>query len=214
MEDSYRHKGMRRRLIEHLRTRGISDERVLEAMSLLPRHFFLEKAFEEWAYEDKAFPIGVEQTISQPFTVAYQTALLDVKKGDKILEIGTGSGYQAAILAILGASVFSVERHLILHQNATMLLKKLQIPNVQTFYHDGSFGLAEHAPFDKILATAGADELPLALIEQLNIGGVLVVPIGDEAAQKMYKIQKISDIEWTEEPLDDFRFVPLLVGKA
>ena len=214
MEDSYRHKGMRRKLIQQLRERGILDENVLDAMALLPRHYFLDKAFEEWAYEDKAFPIGKEQTISQPYTVAYQSTLLTIEKGDRVLEIGTGSGYQAAILALLGAKVFSVERYLALQQKADNLLKSLQIPNVQTFHHDGSLGLIQYAPYDKILVTAGANEFPLVLLEQLKIGGILVVPIGEDGVQQMYRIKKISDTEWEEEKLDDFRFVPFLAGKA
>lgn len=213
MEDSYRHKGMRRKLIQLLRTRGIKDEKVLAAMELLPRHYFLEKAFEEWAYEDKAFPIGLEQTISQPYTVAYQSSLLCIEKGDKVLEIGTGSGYQAAILALMGAHIFTVERHQKLSEKATQLLKDLHIDNINTFHHDGTIGLATYAPYDKILVTAGADELPLALMEQLKIGGVLVVPIGDSHTQKMYRFRKTAPTEWQEERLDDFRFVPLLEGK-
>jgi protein-L-isoaspartate(D-aspartate) O-methyltransferase len=213
MEDSYRHKGMRRKLIQQLRERGIKDESVLDAMGRLPRHFFLEKAFEEWAYEDKAFPIGLEQTISQPYTVAYQSSLLKIAQGDQVLEVGTGSGYQAAILALMGAVVFSVERHLALYQKASQLLTDLQLPNIHTFHHDGTRGLADFAPYDKILVTAGADEMPLALIEQLKIGGLLVVPIGDSHIQKMCSIRKISASDWQEERWDDFRFVPLLEGK-
>lgn len=212
MEDSYRHKGMRRRLIAQLKAKGIHQNNVLDAMAMLPRHYFLEKAFEEWAYEDKAFPIGVAQTISQPYTVAYQTTLLDVQKGDKILEIGTGSGYQAAILALLGAEVHSVERYLVLHQKATALLHQLHIPNICTYHHDGSVGLPAVAPFDKILVTAAAETLPTALLMQLKIGGTLVVPIGNGDTQKMYKILKISDKEYEETIYDEFRFVPFLSG--
>jgi protein-L-isoaspartate(D-aspartate) O-methyltransferase len=212
MEDSYRHKGMRRKLIQRLQERGIKNEAVLEVMLNLPRHFFLEKAFEEWAYEDKAFPIGKEQTISQPYTVAYQTTLLQVAKGDKILEIGTGSAYQAAVLALLGAKVFSIERQSFLFEKATQLIKKLNIPNIFITLSDGMLGLKQEAPFDKILVTCGADELPLALVEQLKIGGQLVIPIGDEKTQQMYRITKLSPTEWQEERFDDFRFVPLLSG--
>lgn len=213
MEDSYRHKGMRRKLIQSLRERGVKDENVLAAMEMLPRHYFLDKAFEEWAYQDKAFPIGLEQTISQPFTVAYQSSLLELVKGDKVLEIGTGSGYQAAILALMGAEVYSVERHFILHQKATQLLADLHIENIHSFHHDGTMGLGKYAPFDKILVTAGADELPLSLMEQLKIGGLLVIPIGDSHIQKMYRYRKTSPSNWKEERFDDFRFVPLLEGK-
>ncbi|MFN7117230.1 MAG: protein-L-isoaspartate(D-aspartate) O-methyltransferase [Saprospiraceae bacterium] len=211
MEDNYRHKGLRRRLIEKLRERNELDPRVLDVMELLPRHFFLDRAFEEHAYEDKAFPIGNEQTISQPYTVAYQTTLLDVQKRDKILEIGTGSGYQAAILAMLGARVFTVERQEALYRNADALLHDLRVGNVRCFFRDGSKGLPEYAPFDKILATAGANEVPQALLDQLRIGGVLVIPVG-EKVQQMYRITRISEGEWQDEVFADFRFVPFLGG--
>ncbi|MDX1940237.1 MAG: protein-L-isoaspartate(D-aspartate) O-methyltransferase [Saprospiraceae bacterium] len=211
MEDSYRHKGMRRRLIEKLRERGIRDERVLAAMEALPRHFFLDKAFEEHAYEDKAFPIGSEQTISQPYTVAYQTSLLDVKKRDKILEIGTGSGYQAAILALMGARVYTVERQEALFHKTKTLLEALKVGNVRCFLRDGTKGLTEYAPFDKILVTAGAIGIPEALLQQLKLGGMLVIPVGEEV-QKMYRITRISENEYKEEAFDDFRFVPFLEG--
>lgn len=202
---------MRRRLIEKLRERSELDPKVLDAMEALPRHFFLDRAFEEHAYEDKAFPIGNEQTISQPYTVAYQTTLLEVKKRDKILEIGTGSGYQAAILAMLGARVFTVERQEALYRKADMLLHELRVGNVRCFFRDGSKGLPEYAPFDKILATAGASEIPQALKEQLKIGGMLIIPVG-EKVQQMYRITRIAENEWTEEIFADFRFVPFLGG--
>lgn len=202
---------MRRRLIEKLRKRGMSDERVLHVMETLPRHFFLDRAFEEHAYEDKAFPIGSEQTISQPYTVAYQTSLLNVEKRDKILEIGTGSGYQAAILAMLGARVYTVERQEALYQQAKELLEKLKVGNVRCFFRDGSKGLPEYAPFDKILATAGATEVPQPLLEQLKIGGMLVIPVG-KTVQKMYRITRTSEQDYTEEIFDSFRFVPFLKG--
>jgi protein-L-isoaspartate(D-aspartate) O-methyltransferase len=212
MEDNYRHKGMRKRLVEKLRKRGIEDERVLEAMEKLPRHYFLDKAFEEHAYEDKAFPIGSEQTISQPYTVAYQTTLLDVQKREKVLEIGTGSGYQAAILAMLGARVYTVERQEALYQRAKALLRELQFGNVRCFFRDGSKGLPEYAPFDKILVTAGAEEPPEILLKQLKIGGFIVVPIG-KTVQKMYRITRESETDFKEETFDRFRFVPFLEGK-
>ncbi len=211
MQDTYRHKGMRRRLIAQLRERGISDEKVLAAMEALPRHFFLDKAFEEHAYEDKAFPIGSEQTISQPYTVAYQTSLLQVQKRDKILEIGTGSGYQAAILALLGARVYTVERQEALYHSAKALLEQLNIGNVRCFLRDGYKGLPEYAPFDKILVTAGAAEVPPALLEQLKTGGILVIPVGEEV-QRMYRITRLSEREYREETFDNFRFVPFLEG--
>lgn len=212
MEDNYRHKGMRKRLVEKLRRRGIEDEQVLEAMEKVPRHYFLDRAFEEHAYEDKAFPIGSEQTISQPYTVAYQTSLLDVQKREKVLEIGTGSGYQAAILAMLGARVYTVERQEALYQRAKALLRELQFGNVRCFFRDGSKGLPEYAPFDKILVTAGAEETPEMLLKQLKIGGFIVVPIG-KTMQNMYRITRISETDFKEETFDRFRFVPFLKGK-
>jgi protein-L-isoaspartate(D-aspartate) O-methyltransferase len=212
MEDNYRHKGLRRRLIEELKGKGIKDERILDAMLQIPRHFFLDKAFEEWAYSDKAFPIGKEQTISQPYTVAFQTELLEVKKGEKILEIGTGSGYQAAVLSLLGAKVFSVERQTALYQSSKKLLADLQFPNIKTFLSDGNDGLPKNAPFDKIIFTAGADTLPTKLLEQLKIGGFLVLPLGDDKIQTMYRILKISETEFEKQKFGDFRFVPFLKG--
>jgi len=212
MEDNYRHKGMRKRLVDKLRRRGIEDEQVLEAMEKVPRHYFLDRAFEEHAYEDKAFPIGSEQTISQPYTVAYQTSLLDVQKREKVLEIGTGSGYQAAILAMLGARVYTVERQEALYQRAKALLRELQFGNVRCFFRDGSKGLPEYALFDKILVTAGAEEMPEMLLKQLKIGGFIVVPIG-KTMQNMYRITRISETDFKEETFDRFRFVPFLKGK-
>lgn len=202
---------MRKRLIDQLRKRGIADERVLEVMGALPRHFFLDKAFEEHAYEDKAFPIGNEQTISQPYTVAYQTILLAVKKRDKVLEIGTGSGYQAAVLAMLGARVYTVERQETLYERTKSLLDTLKLGNIRCFFRDGSKGLPEYAPFDKIIATAGATEVPEALLEQLAISGSLVIPVGKKV-QKMYRITRVSEREFKEEVFDSFRFVPFLEG--
>jgi protein-L-isoaspartate(D-aspartate) O-methyltransferase len=210
LEDSYRHKGMRKRLIAALRVKGISDEKVLTAMEALPRHFFLDKAFEDHAYDDKAFPIGNEQTISQPYTVAYQTSLLEIKPREKVLEIGTGSGYQAAVLAMLGGRVYSVERQEVLFHKAKAQLADLGL-SVRCYFKDGSKGLPEFAPFDKIIVTAGALVVPEPLKNQLNVGGILIIPVGDEV-QTMYKITRISDKEWKEEKLDNFRFVPFLDG--
>ncbi len=211
MEDNYRHKGMRRQLVEELRSKGIQDEAVLSAINQLPRHFFLEKAFVEWAYQDKAFPIGKEQTISQPYTVAYQTALLKIKKRESVLEIGTGSGYQAAILALLGARVYTLERQELLYSRSTQLLKALGLGGVRTYLRDGYKGLPELAPYDKILVTAGAPEIPQNLCKQLKIGGVLVVPVG-EKVQRMYKITRLSDTDFEHQQLDNFKFVPFLKG--
>lgn len=212
MTDSYRHKGMRKRLVEQLRQRGITDEAVLAAIGAVPRHFFLDKAFEEHAYEDKPFPIGHQQTISQPFTVAYQTALLQIHPGDRVLEIGTGSGYQAAILAALGARVFSVERQEALYHKAQDLLKKLGFNTVRCFFRDGNLGLPEWAPFNKMIATAGAAEVPKALLEQLAVGGILVIPVGDSEGQRMLRILRTGPAAFETETLDDFRFVPFLGG--
>ncbi len=212
LKDTYRHKGLRKKLISVLKKKGINDQLVLEAMLAIPRHFFLEKAFEEWAYQDKAFPIGNQQTISQPFTVAYQSQLLKVKKRDKILEIGTGSGYQAAVLAMMGARVYTVERQELLHQRATILLGKMGLKGIRTYFRDGGNGLPEFAPFEKIIVTAGSTEMPEELKKQLAIGGHLVVPVGDDQSQRMYRVTRIAETEFKEEVFDHFRFVPFLKG--
>jgi len=209
--DTYRHKGLRKRLVESLRNRGISDEAVLSALSAVPRHFFLDKAFEEHAYEDKAFPIGNDQTISQPFTVAYQTVLLNIQPRDRVLEIGTGSGYQAAILAALGARVFTIERQEALYHHTKALLDQLGFKSIKCYFGDGTKGLPQYAPYEKIIVTAGAPVVPDALKEQLMIGGILVIPVGEEV-QYMYRIRRISATEFEEETLEAFRFVPFLEG--
>lgn len=211
MTDTYRHKGLRKRLVDALRQRGIRDEAVLAAINAVPRHFFLDKAFEEHAYEDKPFPIGNEQTISQPYTVAYMTALLEVKPADRVLEIGTGSGYQAAILAVMGARVFTVERQEALYLQAKGLLAELGFGSVRCFFRDGTKGLPEYAPYHKIVVTAGAPVVPDALKQQLEIGGMLVIPVGDEV-QSMYRFTRLSATEFQEDILDSFRFVPFLEG--
>jgi len=198
-------------MVDALRQRGITDEAVLAAMAAVPRHYFLDKAFEEHAYEDKPFPIGCEQTISQPFTVAYQTQLLDLKNGDRVLEIGTGSGYQAAILAALGAKVFTVERQEALYFSTKKHLDELGLKTVKCFFRDGSKGLSEKAPFDKIIVTAGAPVIPEPLKQQLAIGGILVIPVG-ESVQTMLRIKRLSETEFEEQRLADFRFVPFLEG--
>ena len=211
MKDSYRHKGLRKKLIKTLREKGMEDETVLRAMAAIPRHLFLEKAFEEWAYTDKAFPIGNKQTISQPFTVAYQTNLLEVKKRDHILEIGTGSGYQAAILAFLGARVYTVERQETLYRKTASLLQDLGFKSIRTFLKDGSKGLPDYAPFDKIIVTAAVATIPHSLLDQLKVGGILVIPVG-EKVQKMCKIIRLSETRYSREYLNNFQFVPLLSG--
>lgn len=209
--DGYRHKGMRNKLVQQIQKKGITNQRILEAIKMLPRHFFLDKAFEEWAYQDKPFPIAKDQTISQPYTVAYQTQLLQVKKGDKILEIGTGSGYQASILSMLGAKVHTIERHETLYLTAKKLNKELKIPRIHFYYQDGFKGIPHLAPFDKILVTAGATEKPQALLNQLAIGGQMVIPIGKDV-QIMYRITRTSETNFSDEKFDNFKFVPFLPG--
>lgn len=213
MEDSHRHKGMRRQMVLELYQKGIRDEQLLGAMQTLPRHFFLDKAFEEHAYQDKAFPIDNGQTISQPYTVAYQTSLLQIQKRDKVLEVGTGSGYQAGILALLGARVYTVERHERLYREARALLEQLDLLGVRCYFGDGYKGLGEFAPFDKILVTAGAPYIPVALKKQLKIGGRLVIPVGDQSTQQMWLIRRLGEQKYEEQALGNFRFVPLIKGK-
>ena len=180
---------MRRKLVETVRGKGITDERILKAMMELPRHFFLDKAFEELAYEDQALPIGADQTISQPYTVAYQTQLLNIKKGDKVLEIGTGSGYQACILELLGARVYTIERQQLLFDKTKALLLSMGFDKIQFFLRDGFKGIPEIQPFDKILVTCGASEIPGDLLQQMRIGGQMVIPLGDKV-QKMIRITR------------------------
>ncbi len=211
MRDTFLHKGMRKKLIDTLRKKGINDEDILQAMQQLPRHFFMDTAFVKWAYTDKAFPIGNEQTISQPYTVAFQTQLLDVHPKEKILEIGTGSGYQAGILALLGARVFTIERQEALYHKAQKLLGKLDLGNIRFFFKDGYKGLPEYAPFDKILVTAGAETIPQNLLQQLNIGGKMVIPVGKEN-QKMLVITKTGEEKYETKDYGHFRFVPFLSG--
>ncbi len=209
LEDSYRHKGQRRELVKLLKSKGIKNESVLEALNTLPRHFFFDTALDSHAYEDKAFPIGEGQTISQPYTVAFQTELLQIQPGDKVLEIGTGSGYQGAILHLLGAEVHTIEYQKKLYEKTKKFLSKLQIP-LHFYYGDGSQGLPEKAPFDKILVTAGAPVVPKSLLKQLKIGGILVIPVGDKATQKMLRLSKKTATKIEQEAFDNFAFVPLL----
>jgi len=213
MEDSYRHKGMRRKLVNEIRKKGILDENILEAIYRVPRHLFLDSGFLNFAYEDKPFPIGAGQTISQPYTVAFQTELLQVKPGDKILEIGTGSGYQACVLAALGADVYSIERQKKLYEKACDFLPRLGF-EVHLFYGDGYLGLPELAPYDGILITAAAPEIPETLFEQLKTGGVLVSPVGSGDVQTMVRYIKQKNGKRKEERFGLFRFVPLLKNTA
>lgn len=207
--DTYKHKGMRNALVRKIQSKGITDQKVLDAISNVPRHFFFDNAFLEHAYQDKAFPIGQGQTISQPFTVAYQTQLLDVDRGDKVLEIGTGSGYQCCVLNELGADVYTIEYNKQLYKEAKAFLPK--IGYTAHFKHgDGTQGWPLFAPFDKILITAGAPKVPQLLIDQLKPGGNLVIPIGDESGQVMYRVTKIDNENIKKEGFDIFKFVPLL----
>ncbi|ELR68065.1 Protein-L-isoaspartate O-methyltransferase [Fulvivirga imtechensis AK7] len=208
MEDSYRHRGMRRSLVKTLRAKGINSEAVLEAIGKVPRHFFFDNALLEHAYQDKAFPIGEGQTISQPFTVAFQSEKLNVASGDKVLEIGTGSGYQACVLMELGANVYTIEYNKVLYERTRNFLPKMGY-KPRFFQGDGSKGLPRHAPFDKIIVTAGAPSVPESLIRQLNIGGVLIIPVGDNEKQKMLRLTKIDEKKIRKEEFDYFSFVPL-----
>ena len=215
MEDTYRHKGLRKRLVDVVKSKGITDERILAAVNKVARHLFIpDSVFSKTAYEDKAFPIGEGQTISQPFTVAYQTMLLDVKPGDHVLEIGTGSGYQACILAELGAKVFSIERHQKLYHRTRSLLVDLGYTSIRTYFGDGFEGLPPYAPFDKILITAAAPFIPEQLKKQLKVGGILVVPVENNNGQDMIRLVKTGDNEFEQEVFDRFAFVPMLKGKV
>ncbi|MBS1946189.1 MAG: protein-L-isoaspartate(D-aspartate) O-methyltransferase [Bacteroidetes bacterium] len=212
-EDTYRHKGMRKQLVDSIKTKGITDERVLQAMLHIPRHFFMDSAFDKIAYEDRAFPIAENQTISQPYTVAYQTQLLELKPFEKVLEIGTGSAYQACVLAEMGAQVFSIERqkNLFDHNKAFPFLKRY--PNIKFFYGDGYEGLPTFAPFDKVIVTAAAPYVPPKLIEQLKTGGKMVIPVGDSKVQRMLRITKQQGNAVEEEEFDNFSFVPMVGGR-
>ncbi|GAA4386109.1 protein-L-isoaspartate(D-aspartate) O-methyltransferase [Hymenobacter koreensis] len=207
--DTYRHRGQRRALVEELRRKGIHDERVLTAIGSVPRHLFFERAFESHAYQDKAFPIGEGQTISQPYTVAYQSQLLDVAPRQRVLEVGTGSGYQCAVLLELQATVFSIEYNAVLYERTRHRLAQLGFAGAQLFCGDGSVGLPEHAPFDRILVTAAAPTLPRPLLRQLSVGGRLVVPVGDEHVQRMVRVTRESAEGYAQEVFEEFRFVPL-----
>ncbi len=211
--DNYREKGARKQLVGILKEKGIEDKQVLKAIGKVPRHFFFDETFWNQAYKDIAFPIGEGQTISQPYTVAYQSQLLHIKKGDKVLEIGTGSGYQCCILLELGAKVYTIERQEKLYERTTQVLPYMGYkPNF--FLGDGSKGIKQHAPYDKIIVTAGAPTVPDELLKQLNIGGILVIPVGDEESQKMVTILKTGENDYEKHVLDTFRFVPLVGDKA
>jgi protein-L-isoaspartate(D-aspartate) O-methyltransferase len=212
-EDTYRHKGLRKKLMDQLREKGITDENVLAAMSNIPRHYFLDTALDNIAYEDRAFPIAEGQTISQPYTVAYQTQLLQVKPQDKILEIGTGSIYQATVLAEMGAKVFTIERQKILFDKTKHFVFKSKYPNIKFFYGDGFEGLPTYAPFDKVIITAAAPFIPPKLIAQLKPGGKMIIPLDAGEHQRMLRITKNEDGSTNEEAFQNFSFVPMLTGK-
>lgn len=214
-EDTLRHQGLRKKLIDQLRSKGILDEQVLAALNRVPRHFFMDAGFDELAYQDRSFPIEADQTISHPYTVAYQTQLLGVKKHDKVLEVGTGSAYQSAVLAELGVRVHTIERQRKLYdqvQSFSWLMKTY--PFIKFFYGDGYAGLPKFAPFDKILITAGAPQVPMALLQQLKIGGVAVVPIGEGESQRMHRLVRVSESDMEQQVLEEFQFVPMLQGKS
>jgi protein-L-isoaspartate(D-aspartate) O-methyltransferase len=208
LEDNYKQRGLRNKLVKTLEKKGIKDPRVLAAIGKIPRHFFFENALLEHAYQDKAFPIGEGQTISQPYTVAFQTEKLEIKPGDKVLEIGTGSGYQACVLMEMGARVYTIEYNRTLYERTKDFLPQMGY-RPYFFYGDGSKGLPNRAPFDKIIVTAGAPVVPAALTDQLSDGGILVIPVGDREKQMMLRIRK-KDNRLFKEEFANFAFVPLL----
>jgi protein-L-isoaspartate(D-aspartate) O-methyltransferase len=212
LKDTAKHQGLRNQLVSLLKEKGIADKSVLEAINKIPRHLFLNSSFADYAYQDKAFPIGAGQTISQPYTVAFQSQLLEVKKDHKILEIGTGSGYQTAVLCLMGAKVFSVERQNELFKQTSVLLPKLGIRPKHLSFGDGYKGLPNHAPFDSIIVTAGAPIIPQALMAQLKIGGRLVIPLG-EKNQIMTLLIRKNETQFEKHEFGDFKFVPLLENK-
>lgn len=204
---------MRKKLMDILREKGISDERVLTAMNNIPRHYFLDTALDNIAYEDRAFPIGEGQTISQPYTVAYQSQLLQVRPTDKILEIGTGSIYQATVLAEMGAKVFTIERQKNLFEKSKVYVFKSKYPHLKFFYGDGFEGLPTYAPFDKVIVTAAAPFIPPKLIQQMKVGGLMIIPVDEGDQQRMLRLTKNEDGSYSEEVFENFSFVPMLKGR-
>ena len=212
-EDTYRHKGLRRQLVDVIRNKGITDDRVLQAILHIPRHFFMDSGFDKVAYEDRAFPIGEEQTISQPYTVAYQSQLLEIRSFEKVLEIGTGSAYQTCVLAELGAQVYTIERQKKLFETNKQFAYQKKYPGLKFFYGDGFEGLPTYAPFDKVIVTAAAPFIPPKLVEQLKPGGRMVIPVGEGHVQRMLRLTRQPDGSMTEETFDNFSFVPMMEGK-
>ena len=211
MEDSFRHKGLRKKLVDELEKKGITDPNVLQAINNVPRHLFMESGFLNFSYKDSAFPIGANQTISQPYTVAFQTQLLKLSPREKVLEIGTGSGYQTAVLLEMGVNVYTIERQHELFIKSKTLLERLRY-SAHFFYGDGYLGKPTYGPYHKILVTAGAPEIPQNLIDQLMVGGIMVIPLGDNAGQDMVVIEKISETETKTMNHGKFIFVPMLKG--
>ena len=213
MRDEYKHKGLRRQMLQELRAMGIEDESVLAAMDQVPRHFFLASAFEQFAYQNTAFQIGAGQTISKPHTVARQTELLQLEPGAKVLEIGTGSGYQCAVLCAMGYKVYSIERQRLLFDKAGPLLKSMGFKPV-LFYGDGYKGKAVFGPYDGIIVTCGAPEIPEALLLQLAVGGRLVIPVGEGDTQRMFTFERTGEKEFSRQEHGEFAFVPMLASRA
>ena len=212
MVDNFKHKGRRNQLVELLREKGIVDDRVLEAIRKVPRHLFLDSSFEDHAYQNKAFPIGAEQTISHPYTVAFQSQLLDIQPGDKVLEIGTGSGYQTAVLLEMGAKVYTIERQKELFDVTKVLLRKMHYSPSYIGFGDGYKGLPMYGPFDKIIVTAGAPYIPNPLLKQLKIHGTLIIPVGIKE-QEMTTVFRVSETEFEKLEFGSFKFVPMLEDK-
>ncbi len=213
IKDSYLHKGLRQKLVEQIRDKGISDKAVLEAINTVPRHRFMDSSFVKFSYSDQAFPIGAGQTISQPFTVAFQTQLLEVRARHKVLEVGTGSGYQTAVLLEMGARVFTIERQRELFLKSQSVLSELGY-KARFYYGDGYEGIPVYAPYDRILVTAGAPDVPEKLFDQLAPGGIMVIPVGETSGQKMIKILKEDEKNFIRTEHGNFAFVPLLKGKS
>lgn len=212
LKDTFKHRGMRNKLADSVAAKGIKDKKVIDAIRSIPRHLFMDSSFEDHAYQDKPFPIAADQTISQPYTVAFQTELLDVLPGQKVLEIGTGSGYQTAVLLHLKTKVYTIERQRELFKKTNIFFKKMGYRPKKVVFGDGYKGLPEHAPFDRIIVTAGAPEVPKKLLSQLKIGGKMVIPVGEDD-QVMMRITRKTETEFEREAFGNFRFVPLLEDK-